>query len=192
MPFAAVAALRLRPSRWSGCADVLRRRGPGGIHVSEFVAAGLCRLDWPHNWRFCAVQSAASAVQGQRPRASRSKVNILFDHASGLFKMLDHTEPIVNSHAPHSPAPHSPCTTPWTSFYTMVKTTQARVTARATQEGPGHRRGPGTGGGRAQEGPGHRRGPGTGGARTQELKGHRHRRDWAQTQAALIREREPL
>ena len=105
---------------------------------------GIAR-DRPHNGRFWAVRSTASAVQGQRPLASRSKLNILFDHALGLFKILDHTEP--NSHAlpphhctapartppcttlalhhldsfcttlalhhttPHSPAPHSPCTT---------------------------------------------------------------------------------
>ena len=116
--------------------------------------------DRPHNGRFWAVQSTASAVQGQpRPLASGSKLNILFDHALGLFKILDHTEP--NSHAlpphhctapartppcttlalhhldsfcttlalhhtkPHSPAPHSPCTTPWTSFCTMPSTTLA-------------------------------------------------------------------
>ena len=58
----------------------------------------------------------ALCMRGQRPRASRrrSKLNILFDHALGLFKILDHTEP--NSHAlpPHhctAPARTPPCTT---------------------------------------------------------------------------------
>ena len=94
---------------------------------------GLAR-DWPQNGRFWAVRSTASAVQGQRPRAGRSKLNIMFDHTLGLFKILDHTEP--NSHAllssivrlhciflhhattPHLPAPARtpPCTMPCTTL----------------------------------------------------------------------------
>ena len=127
----------------SGCPDPALAPYPS----SEFPAGRPCPI---HRGRFCALQSTASAVQGQRPRATRSKLNILFDHALGLFKILDHAEPnshallssIVRLHciflhhttAPHLPAPHpapyhalhSPCTT-WTSFCTTLALHHTRL-----------------------------------------------------------------
>ena len=140
---------------------------------------------WPaYSRRFCA--RGCAAAQGHRPRACRSKLNVLLDHALCLFQfkcgpILDRRElhshvpssSIVRLHhvcttpttlhlparhpashpashpcticipcttlvlhhldlilhhalhhalhhtAPHSPAPCSPCTTPWTSFCTL-------------------------------------------------------------------------
>ena len=145
----ALPLVRPGPGARAPCTHVYIDIRPYRRHIG--VRRGWCMhmpgiaRDRPHNGRFWAVRSTASAVQGQRPLASRSKLNILFDHALGLFKILDHTEP--NSHAlpphhctapartppcttlalhhldsfcttlalhhttPHSPAPHSPCTT---------------------------------------------------------------------------------
>ena len=104
VPFAAAAALRLRPSRyrWSGNADAPpRRRAPRAAaapwrHI-EFAAAGLCpaligrTTSGPARFK---VQLALCRASGRGPVAQKlAKLNILFDHASGLFKMLDHTEP---------------------------------------------------------------------------------------------------
>jgi len=96
--------LRLRPSRyrWSGNADAPpRRRAPRAAaapwrHI-EFAAAGLCpaligrTTSGPARFK---VQLALCRASGRGPVAQKlAKLNILFDHASGLFKMLDHTEP---------------------------------------------------------------------------------------------------
>ena len=179
--FAAVAALRLRPSccRWPG--DCLLRAVPFAA-CSRRVAAparalagplGWCRCArhpaapalvlrpgpgtgrvhgaWPeryigirfgrpmpglagfHNRRFCVVPSAA--VQGQRPQACRSKLNILFHHdiVLRLFPVnavpdtgphgtilacttLHQGKAAPHLHAPHLSAPHLPVNPPCTKL----------------------------------------------------------------------------
>ena len=89
VPFAATTVLRLTielcPSapapRWlhPGYVDAQNRPRappgrPGSGTISELTAGRLCSI---HRRRFCALQSTASDVQGARPRASRSKLNIL-------------------------------------------------------------------------------------------------------------------
>jgi hypothetical protein len=63
----------------------------------EFAAAGLFpaligrTTSGPARFK---VQLALCRASGRGPVAQKlAKLNILFDHASGLFKMLDHTEP---------------------------------------------------------------------------------------------------
>ena len=180
MPFAAVAALRLHPSRYPAadgrvisCRALRRMRPPARVLAGPL---GWCRCArrpaacahastapgrppgtgrvhgaWPerhigircgrpmpglarfHNRRFCVVPSAA--VQGQRPQACRSKLNILFHHdiVLRLFPVnavpdtgphgtilacttLHQGKVAPHLHAPHLSAPHLPTNPPYTTL----------------------------------------------------------------------------
>ena len=73
---------------------------------------------WPaYSRRFCA--RGCAAAQGHRPRACRSKLNVLLDHALCLFQVK--CGPILDRREPHSHVPsssivrlHHICTTPTT------------------------------------------------------------------------------